>query len=317
MDATPLEWIATGSYERDPDSHGDLTLGLRKGPFSAVVRTERPEIRWSPSDEHGHSWLSLHGHVWASRLIHAPWADGAPAPERAISAPSIGLDAGTARHAGHGFWYGGRAGAEYYLFQARPETTIAVPDPRLIATVDLLAGRWLREFEITIRAGLDWSEDLQPHIAADLHWGPRWLVAPRLEVWAGAAERQDFVTRTRMGGLSPWAVPLAGAGWGELWVEDYVVARVGPTVGVEGFRAGPFVDLAAWDDDATTTFGAGGRFWRGRFYVEAAGGYAPWIERQEGVSRLAAWASVGFDWGHGWTPADDLPAGPNDSVWPR
>jgi hypothetical protein len=54
-----------------------------------------------------------------------------------------------------------------------------------------------------------------------------------------------------------------------------------------------------------------------RKVFEAAGGYAPWIERQAGYSRAAVWLSLGMDWGHGWTPSDDRPAGPHGAVWPR
>lgn len=323
MDVPPIDWLATISYQVDPDAHGDVSLGIRRGDFAATVRTDTTELRWSPEGDRGSSWVALRAQAWAYGLIHAPWTDGAPDPSRGLVARAGVLEAGTVRYLPRGLYAGGRLAGTGLLFAAQDATATdtrrgAVPDPRGVVTVEAIAGWWRSEVAAYARAGADAGTlGLSPHIVGELHWAPRWVVAPRVELWAGWAEGQDFTTRTRLGGLNPWVVPLAGAGWGELWVEDYAAARLGPTAGTDGVRGGPFVDLAAFDGGATAGFGGELRVWRKRAFVDLAAGYAPWIERQEGVSRLVGWVSLGMDWGHGWTPRGDTPAGPLGSQWPR
>jgi hypothetical protein len=172
-----------------------------------------------------------------------------------------------------------------------------------------------------------------PHVHGALTWLPDTRVgpvalAPRVELRAGAAAGQDDLLRTRVGGLNPWVVPLAGAAWAEWWVEDYAAARLGATVGAGetgpralGFRVSPFADLAAFEDDrpgadAALGLGLGLRAWRGRLFVDATGGYAPTIPRAEGLGRGSLWFSLGWDWGTAAGPTDASPPGPPGATWP-
>jgi hypothetical protein len=323
-----LEWQATAGGQIDSDSHGDVNLGLRTGPWTFVLRTDAPEITWAPSDDRGRAWVTARGHAFAAAMLISPWTDGAPDPGRARRASSVGIEAGGVRYGPAGLYVGGRAAFDGVFLG--PTAAGETGAPHLVTGADLIAGWWRPDVSAWARGGADLdvvSADatLSPHLAAELHWNPRgnrgsWAIAPRVEVWAGLAEDQGELVRARLGGLNPWVVPLAGAAWAEWWVEDYAVARlggtVGPGTGETGLRASPFVDLAAFDGQEAAGFGLGVRGWRRRAFVDVTGGWAPWIAREPGVSRVSVWFSLGLDWGAGSKPASDRVPGPPGTSWP-
>ncbi|MES2638030.1 MAG: hypothetical protein V4850_01050 [Myxococcota bacterium] len=337
MDA-PLEWHASAGGQIDSDSHGDVNLGLRTGAWSFVLRTDAPEITWAPSDERGRAWVTARGHAFAAGLFISPWADGAPDPEQALRAASVGAEAGWVGYGPAGIYAGGRAAIDGVFFGEQPSTTVAVPDARAVVTMDAIAGLWRPGFSAWARAGVDFiAVDGRgvraPHLVGELHWLPALHVgtvalAPRVEAWAGVADAQDDLLHARIGGLNPWVVPLAGAAWAEWWAEDYAAVRIGPTVGVGepgagtlGVRVSPFVDLATFgggtgDSGSAAGVGLGVRAWRGRLFADVTGGYAPWIERQTGISRASVWVSLGWDWGTKAGPTSEAAPGPMGTYWP-
>lgn len=202
-----------------------------------------------------------------------------------------------------GLYAGAEVEAAMYTFWAKDDRTTIVPDPRAIVSGTAFLGIWREEGEVRADGGA-FVEDGQWVPAARMYarWAPKWTVAPRVEVRAGAMEGASAVTKTRLGGLTPYSVPLAGAAWGEWWVEDYVAGRAGATAGTAHLRGGLLVDAAAWagaeGGDAGTAVGfavTGEARWR-RMYAEIAGGYAPWVPRQEGISRVSVFFRVGLDW---------------------
>jgi hypothetical protein len=212
-------------------------------------------------------------------------------------------------------------------------TGAAPPDARAVGTVDAIVGWYTPAARGWARAGVDIATTdatalRAPHLVGAFAWMPDWraggvALAPRVELHAGIAENQDDLLRTRLGGLNPWVVPLAGAAWAEWWVEDYAAARLGGTVGAGepgakqvGVRVSPFVDLATFDGDAAAGFGLGVRAWRGRLFADLTGGVAPWIPRQDNVGRTSVWFAVGWDWGTRAGPSDAGPPGPPGVDWP-
>lgn len=327
----PVEWTATAGGQVDDDSHGDVNLGVRSGAWSAVLRTDAPELTWSPSGERGRSWIGLRGHGFAAQMFISPWTNGAPDPTRAYAAASAGLEAGTVRYGPLGTYYGGRIAADgIWSFPNGGATD--VPGPRYVGTADAILGLWRPSLSAWARGGVDAElaegTVVSPHLSLQAHWTPEITVSgvvlgPRVEAWGGVAESQDELLRTRLGGLNPWVVPLAGAAWAEWWVEDYGVARLGGTIGVGeggakqlGLRVSPFVDLAGFDDQGAYGVGLGLRAWRGRLFVDATGGLAPEIPRQPGYHAMSVWFSLGWDWGTLAGPADDDPPGPPGTDWP-
>ena len=139
-----------------------------------------------------------------------------------------------------------------------------------------------------------------------------------VEGWGAYASGQGAFTRTRVGGLTPYVVPMAGAAWAEWWVQDYAVGRVGAAAGSVGMatpaprvraRGQLAADVAAFSDPTVYVstlgveptlhavgFSASGKLTYKHFYTDLAVGYAPWIPRQEGYSRASAFFRVGVDW---------------------
>lgn len=334
---SPLEWHASAGGQIDADSHGDVNLGVRSGAWSFVLRTDAPEITWAPSNDRGRAWVTARGHAFAAGLFISPWADGAPDPDRALRAASVGAEAGWVGYGPHGIYAGGRAAIDGVFFGDHGGA-VAIPGPRAVATIDAIAGLWRPGFSAWARGGVDFTAPdgegvRSPHLVGELHWAPAQHVgtvalAPRVEAWAGVADEQDALLHARIGGLSPWVVPVAGAAWAEWWAEDYAAVRIGPTVGVGeagarslGFRVSPFADFATFgggtgDTGSAAGFGVGVRAWRGRLFADVTGGYAPWITRQEGVSRASMWVSLGWDWGTAAGPTSETAPGPMGIYWP-
>jgi hypothetical protein len=346
MDLAPIEWTASAGGQIDSDSHGDVNLGVRRGDWTFLLRTDAPEITWGPSGDHGRAWVTARGHGFAAGMLISPWTDGAPDPGRSLRASTVGAEAGLVRYGPAGLYGGGRVAIDGAFFGGFEDTTVAVPAPRLVATAEAVGGWYRPEVQAWVRAGVDLETPggaplpISPHVAGELHWIPGWKVgsvalAPRAEAWVGAAGPQDYLLRARIGGTTPYVVPLAGAAWGEFWVEDYAVARVGPSVGLgfgdAGVRVSPFADLAGFSDPSVDLgpaapgpltlrgdlgLGLGVRAWWKRFYADATGGYSPTIERQPGYSRASVSFSLGADWGAGTTHSGSRPPGPIGSYWP-
>ena len=327
-----LAWHLAVGGQIDADPHGDLNVGVRGGDWTFAFRTEAPELTWAPEGPKGRSWVTVRGHAFAAQMFISPWTNGAPDPERAYNAASAGLEAGWVGYGPGGTYFGGRGALDGFFPYGRP-TGAAPPDARAVGTVDAIVGWYTPAARGWARAGVDIATTdatalRAPHLVGAFAWMPDWsaggvALAPRVELYAGIAENQDDLLRTRLGGLNPWVVPLAGAAWAEWWVEDYAAARLGGTVGAGepgakqvGVRVSPFVDLATFDGDAAAGFGLGVRAWRGRLFADLTGGVAPWITRQDNVGRTSVWFAVGWDWGTRAGPSDAGPPGPPGVDWP-
>ena len=316
----PTEIHAWAGGQIDDDSHGDVTFGVRSGDLRADLYTDTLELAWEPSQHRGRSWLVARGNAFATGLFISPWSGGAPAPDRGLAVAAVGLDGGVIRYLPSGAWAGPRVSAYGYFFAPYTPDPEAPPDHGVVSVEGQL-GIYRPGLQGALAVGLDVEAQaeavggtpLQPHVEGAIHWRPDAHVAPIGEGWAAWADGQSAVTRARLGGLTPYGVPLAGAAWAEWWVEDYAVTRVGVGVGAtEMAEARPTVrargeltaDFAAFGDvygDPDAPRGAvGGRAagrltWR-RAYTDLAIGYAPWIPRGDGLGRLSIFFRVGLDW---------------------
>lgn len=132
----------------------------------------------------------------------------------------------------------------------------------------------------------------------ELRLRPEWTVAPFLEARAGWARRQDFLTRTRLGGLNPYVVPLAGAGWAEFYVQKYGAVRLGPSLAGEYGEVSVFADTVVFDEQADPIYGFGGRvrFQSDALFVETIAGFSPNLPRRAGHAPTTVWVIAGLDW---------------------
>lgn len=309
--AAPMQARASFGGEQAGEFHGVFDLGLRKGALSAELLTDTLDLRWAPEGDRGRAWVALRAEAGAAGLLISPWTDGAPDPSRSLIASTLGPEAGVVAYLSSGFWVGGAAGARAWSLQAAADRVEPAPNGRVVLTYDALAGWWSPSAQAWLRAGADASPGLapsSPHAHFTAAGRPEWAVAPLAALRLGAASGQDALTRTRVGGLNPYVVPLAGAGWAELWVEDYAALRAGPSL-----RAGPwgvdaFADLVVVGgaepgtttlDDGRLLVGLGGHLrWQGaRGFAEVDAGAAPGLPRQADVARVGVWARAGWDWG--------------------
>lgn len=313
----PAEIHAWAGGQIDSDSHGDVTVGVRKGAFRADLYTDTLELAFEPEGEHGKAWIAARGCAFAAEMMISPWRDGAPDPGFATPVAYLGVEAGAQRWGPHGLWGGVRGWGRDYL--VGPYAPGGTSEP--VFRGDLEGGVWSWPFRASVRVGAHMQPGsatgslLQPHAEGDAHWKPNWRYGPVVEGWGGVASGQGAFTLTRVGGLTPYVVPVAGAAWAEWWVEDYAVGRVGAAAGSVGMdgtvvpvvlaRGTLAADFSAFSDPYSTTgaanrtvvgFEASGRLTYKHFYTDLALGYAPWIPRQDGVSRMSVFFRVGLDW---------------------
>ncbi len=329
--AEPVEWRAGLGAQLDADSHGIADVGVRGGDWSAELLTDTLDLRWRPEGDRGRAWVALRANTFATGLFISPWADGAPDPGAALRSSAVGVESGAVRYLPRGFYAGVQGGLRWQWFGAMPTTTVDVPAGRPVGTADLVLGWWRPDLHMWSRAGADATSALDgdsssgvriaPHVQVELVVAPDWQLAPVVELRAGAADEQDDVLRTRMGGLNPYVVPVAGAAWAEWWVEDFAAARLGLrlrlAVGHGGeLRLMPFLDAATAEEIVSSqpagpwALGVGGwvRASQGRSHLDLAVGHAPWIERQPDVGRWSVFVLATVDWGSGsriWRVADD------------
>lgn len=304
----PWQGRAALGAELSTRSFGIFDLGLRKGPLSIELLTDTLDVHFSPQLRQGKAWVGLRVEAFAAGLMLSPWTAGAPDPSRAWNAGYGGIDGGWQRYLPAGFYAGVQGSARLYLFWATDQTTVAPPGPTPLFTAEGVIGHYTSISHISVRAGA--NAELQtaaPHVIVEGTVRPDLAIAPRLEVRAAWATNQDFLMRTRLGGLNPYVVPLAGAAWAEFWVESYVALRGGPSLRARLPGRGPHsLELSVVGDvagfDGTTAIGfAGLASWRyRRLFVNASVGVAPWITRQPGIARSAGFVMLGADWDSFW-----------------
>lgn len=327
-----------GEFNRD--GHGIADVGFASGPWSATLYTDTLDLRWAPEGERGRAWVAARAVGFAANLLISPWVEGAPRPDLALVARSLGPQVGGVRYLPGGLYAGGSAALTWWTFDNRgAASTAPVPVSQLRPQADALVGWWSPDLHVWMTAGASWApttgglDGVQP--GARLTAVSRLeepVLAPRLELRAGVGGTNDPTTRSLIGGLNPYVVPLAGAAWGEFRAVDYVALRAGPSLQRGAWRVEAVVDAAwgrdlgvTWDDpralgrpgteacptadpSCATPFSAAGfgllSGWQGdRARVQVDLGVAPWLPRPDAVAAsalvLVGWrAPVGADKGY-------------------
>jgi len=303
--AAAAPWTVTGELggEFNADPHGIANVAARRGPWSASWITDTLDLRYAPEHDDGRAWVAGRLATFAAGLVNSPWIDGEPAPERSLNGLYGGLEAGAVRYAPHGLYAGARAHARWHTFYGGNATVR--PVGRWHLQPQGITGWWSPSLHAWGVVGVDLQRSpggevasLSPHVQGQLELRPKWVVAPLLAGWAGGAQGQDIVTLTRLGGLNPYVVPLAGAAWAEFWVEDYAAARAGAVLQTSPVDLALFVDAAAFQgpDAAGEAIGLGLAptvRWR-TMTVDVAGGWAPVIAGPADRVPVSVYVLVGF-----------------------
>lgn len=282
-------WRADLGAEINASSHGVLDLAVNQGPWTLALYTDTLDARYAVESVNGRANIGARVEAPAALLLSAPWSDGAPDPSHGRLAGYGGIDGEWVRYLGHGLYAGLGASLRVYWIESLGTIPFFAPE--------LVLGYYRDSVELKISFHADLGhERAAPRLSAYARLKPRWVLAPFIEIRAAVAESEDDLTRTRLGGLNPYVVPLAGAGWAEFWVEDYAALRAGPSLTVGGLEVAAVVDLATFDGAREAGLALLARFQWERFFLESSVGYSPTIARQEGVLPLSVWARVGLDW---------------------
>jgi hypothetical protein len=275
-------------------------LGWRRGPASVTFNTDTIDLRWSQEGDGGRWWVALRGEARLAGLMRTPWTDGEPDPSRALRASHAGVEAGQAWYLPGGGWLSASAATRSYVLSSVEETEIPVPPTTHMVTPALAGGWWSPGVNAYLRLSSDLrsegDEAVSPAAYGELKAHPHWSIAPRFEVRAGVAEGQDELTRTRLGGVVPYCVPVAGTSWAEWWVEDFVAARAGLSLRWDEGHVSVLGDSATFDDQGVEGFGVDFVQDWSPWKLELAAGYAPWVKRQPDVHRFTTWARVSREW---------------------
>jgi len=316
--AEPLSLRAALGGQLETQGHGILDAGVTGDRFALSLFTDTLDARTWHQGRRGKLELGARAAGFAAGLWITPWADGAPDLTRAHRVSYVGPDARAQLFLGRG-WYGEASGwAQRHWFVPLEPATIEVADRSWVHGEATLGG-WFADGtrQMRLGAGVDrtWSADgdlVSPFAQLTARWAPSLdvrTVAPRFDLAARWADGADAVVATRVGGMTPYHVPLAGAAWAELWVEDLLAARgtlaAKVVDGDDRLVLHGAVDAVAWtgtddplaplDDGVGVGVEAGLRWTRQVVFADVRAGYAPALERQSGVWPVPVYLLVGVD----------------------
>jgi hypothetical protein len=302
---SPAEWRFAAGGQLEQASHGVLDLGWRKGPASVQLFTDTLDLRLRHRAQRGQVEVGLRAAAFAADMWITPWTDGAPDPLRAQRASYVGPDARVERWLPRGIYVAAELWARWYSFVPLEGAGLEVPDQGWLR-LEGVAGGWWSDGQLQARltGGLDQTTELSlpsPHATATLLAHPASRVAPLGELRLVWAQGQDDVLATRLGGMTPYHVPLAGAGWAEFWVEDACAARAGLLGRAGALTAGVVLDGAVWTLPQTGNSGAAAgvgllsRLESGTWFGELSLGRSTTPRPEQGWP-LSVWFSAGTQW---------------------
>lgn len=293
-------WRGRLGAQIDAGTRGLSEFEFRRGDVTLALFTNALDVRWTPSTDRGRGWVGARLEPVLAGLFFARWTDGAPDPTRSVYASAFGADAGYVVYLPHGLYAGGQVLGQIWHLPWPEDSAVDAPvwQPRLLA--DGLFGYWSEPVHVWVRAGVDGlAEGASPHVHLSLQTALPWPVRPTIGLRAGWADGATDIVKTRIGGVNPYEVPLAGAVWAEIWTESYAALRVGPEfAGARGrlaWTTSLVVDLVAHDEGGDVGVAGNARFAWGPRWLEVAVGSSPTLPRP-GIVPLSAFVRIGQDW---------------------
>ena len=281
-----------------------LNLKYQAEEYAITILTDTLQLsRFWSINEHS-TWFYIQGQGYQGHMTPYPWEDGAPALSKGFQTSYAGIEGGQLRTWKEQFYVGGEGIARYYWYRTDNENPLENRDNEFRLTFNTFAAWNTTAASVRLVLGEDIVNtkqfELQPHLYCTATYRPDWTFAPWLELRAGWGDNQDNISKMRLGGLNPYVVPFAGAGWGEWWVEDYLVSRVGSITQIPikklQMELGIHSDLGYFQNISAISFGQ----YTGVSYNDWKGiihwGMAPWIERQDGVSFFSSYISIARGW---------------------
>lgn len=309
MEPVVAEWRAAVGGQLETQGHGILDLGWRRGPTSIQLFTDTFDLRTRTEGAHGRTTVGLRAQTFAAGMWITPWSHGAPDLTRAQTGASLGPDLRVERWLWRGTYVAVEGSSRYLVFAPLGDGTLELPD-LWWTHGDLVAGGWWNDGRLAIEltGGFDVTTRVAPYVSLVSRIHLDGNLVPLLEVRGAVASGQDDIVATRLGGLTPYHVPLAGAAWAEFWVEDYAMTRAGLQWRLGPFSLAEVVDFGVWTFPKDTTLpdppssqgavglGAIGGLQANGWFVDMSVGYAPGLPRQDEVRTVSVYLLVGTAW---------------------
>ena len=302
LSAFAADWRFNGGGEFNPDSHGVLEVGYRDELIQLELLTNTLELKREILSNTGRKWGSIRGEGVMAGLLPFPWVDGRPAPELGSDASLARAEFGSIKYYQWSMYAGGfvQFGKEWFAHSPN-SLHQAELNNRFVTHPQIILGRYTEHFHAYAQVGtyllnLE-TESIQNHAQAHLFWRPKGVIAPSIEAHAATSENLDALHRFRIGGLNPYSIPMAGAGWGEWWSAQFATGQLGLRINWQNQQIKsslkPFADFALFDKQSALGFGMGLNTSRKRFFLDLSWGIAPWIDRADEVGRQSLWINIG------------------------
>lgn len=285
-------------------SHGIVDLGWRNEHWSVQLLTDTVDVRWRTERERGRHELGLRVATIAAGMWINPWSEGAPQPDEQRFASYAGIDGAWQRWGPHGLYWGVQGFVRPFVVWKQPSGT-GSPEVDLWGQALWVGGLHTEQVHARISLGADvTSTSVHPHVELWAETDGPWQVSPVTGVWLGGVGDTGEITAIRLGGLTPYHVPFAGAAWAEFWVEQFAVGRLGGRVTFGPVRLRALVDAGTWREArlpyrAVTAVGlALDAQWRseGGWFAQLTVAHSPTLPRGEGVWPVPVWFAIGRDW---------------------
>lgn len=302
QNAMGADWRVAGGGEFNADSHGILEVGYRDELIQIEALTNTLELKRELETDGGKKWAAIRGEAVMAGLLPFPWVEGRPAPELGSDASLARAEFGSIKYAQWSMYAGGvvQFGKEWFA-HGRDSLYRDELNNRFVTHPQIILGRYSESLHAYLQIGsylldID-TEATQNHAQAHLYWTPKWPISPSIEAHAATGENLDALHRFRIGGLNRYTIPLAGAAWGEWWVEEFASVQLGAPVTVPinntHTELKPIADFALFDGQSAFGYGLELKTSSHRLFVNLGWGTAPMIQRAPGVGRHSVWLEIG------------------------
>ena len=278
----------------------------------SYVSLQSDHLTWHKDKTNGNiqNWFALMGQGYRTYQTIQKFEDGALDLSSSFQTSYIGFEVGQLRTAQREIQFGGRLFTGYYWFSNYGQN-IEDRTPQIRVNIETLMQWYKYGHLVTSSLGsiAVFTEDLHQYPHANFQWdyfGAR-TFEPILGVAMGTIQTPDDLALYRIGGEQAGFTPLMGADWGEFWVDDYVINRIGGRYEGEikdfryqlGFRS-DFALLRTSEADNQWKIGTGlfhSLQWR-NWSIYSHAGYGFWQENN----------LPSFSISVGWFPETDIPS---------
>ena len=309
MEPVVAEWRAAVGGQLETRGHGILDLGWRQGPTSIQLLTDTFDLRTHTDTGRGRITAGFRAATFAAGMWISPWSHGRPDPARAQRTAYLGPDLRMEAWLPRGAYVAVEGFSRYLVFAPLTDGRLDLPD-LWWTHAGVVAGGWWHDGRLSVElsGGFDVTERVAPYVAVVSRTRFDGNCVPLFEMRAGVAAGQDDIVSTRLGGLTPYHVPLAGAAWAEFWVEDYAMTRAGVQWRLGPFSLAEVVDFGVWNYPEDTTlpnppdsqgaygFAAIGGLRANGWFVDTSVGWAPALPRRDAVRPVSVYLLFGTDW---------------------